>query len=122
MSVRLRMKRMGRKNRPFYRLYASDSRAPRDGSTLELLGHYDPLSTKVEEQVKLNPERIKYWISVGAQPSETVWSLIRKQGIDIPTPKKRVRKKSKAKAVKWEPPKKKVPRPPKKPKEEAKKK
>ena len=113
---------MGRKNRPFYRLYASDSRAPRDGSTLELLGHYDPLSTKVEEQVKLNPERIKYWISVGAQPSETVWSLIRKQGIDIPTPKKRVRKKSKAKAVKWEPPKKKVPRPPKKPKEEAKKK
>jgi small subunit ribosomal protein S16 len=105
------MKRMGRKNRPFFRLYACDSRAPRDGSTIELLGHYDPMSPKVEEQLKLNPERIKYWVSVGAQPSETVWSLIARQGIEIPARKKRVRRKSKAKAKKWTPPKKKVPRP-----------
>ena len=75
MAVRLRLKRMGRKKRPFYRVVAADSRFPRDGRHLEVLGHYNPMLQPHE--VKLHLERVDYWLSVGAKPSDTVASLIK---------------------------------------------
>lgn len=108
MAVTLRLKRFGRLNHPTYRVVATDPRFPRDGRIIESVGYYLPLMPRVAEQVKLNAERISYWLSVGAQPSETVGQLIVKNGIALPTRKKRVRKKSKAKPKAWTPPKKKV--------------
>lgn len=114
MVVKLRMKRFGRLNLPTYRLVAADSRSPRDGRIIEALGYYLPLMPREQEQLKLNAERISYWLSVGAQASETVASMLKRTGIPMPVRKKRERKKSKAKAKPWTPPKKKVPRPPSK--------
>jgi small subunit ribosomal protein S16 len=74
------MKRLGRKNRPFYRLCAVDQRNPRDGRVLEELGHYDPMCKEVDARAILKGERIDYWISVGAQPSENAVVLIKKYG------------------------------------------
>lgn len=82
MAVRLRLKRMGRKNREFYRLVAMDSRTPRDGKAIEELGHYDPHVSNVDARAILNGERIAYWLSVGALPSEAVNVLIKKYGKD----------------------------------------
>ncbi len=84
MAVVLRMKRTGRKNRPSYRISATNSRNARDGRTLETLGHYDPASPVEALRLKLVPERILYWLSQGAQPSETVASILRKNGIALP--------------------------------------
>ncbi|MCH2135012.1 MAG: 30S ribosomal protein S16 [Phycisphaerales bacterium] len=82
--VVLRLKRMGRRHRPFYRVNAMDKRAPRDGRVIEELGWFDPLASD-DKQVSLKADRIKYWLSVGAQPSETVRNLLKKSDID-PTP------------------------------------
>jgi small subunit ribosomal protein S16 len=73
---------MGRKNREFYRLVAMDSRTPRDGKAIEELGHYDPHVSDVDARAILNGERIAYWLSVGALPSEAVNVLIKKYGKD----------------------------------------
>lgn len=78
MAVRIRMKRMGRKNRPYYRIVAIDHRQPRDGRVLEDLGTYDPSIRDTDKRATLNPERIKHWMSVGAKPSENVQVLINK--------------------------------------------
>ncbi len=72
--VRLRLTRMGRKKRPFYRVVAADSRAPRDGRHIEVLGYYDPMKDPAD--IKLDLERVDYWLGVGASPSDTVASLI----------------------------------------------
>jgi len=72
--VRLRLTRLGAKKKPFYRVVAADSRAPRDGAFIEQLGYYDPM--KEPHDIKLDLERIDYWIGQGAQPSETVQSLV----------------------------------------------
>lgn len=80
MSVRIRMKRLGRKNRPFYRLCAIDQRSPRDGRVLEELGHYDPMCKETDARAILKGERIDYWLGVGAQPSDNVRVLIKKYG------------------------------------------
>src|SRR5262250_1994455 len=72
------MKMLGRKHRPYYRIVAIDSRQPRDGRILEELGSYDPMVKNTDERVRLKPDRIKYWVSVGAQPSEKVSVLMRK--------------------------------------------
>lgn len=82
MAVRIRMKKFGRRHRPFYRVCAVDSRRPRDGRVLEELGTYDPMVPNVDARTVLNGERIQYWLSVGAQPSEKVGVLIKKYGID----------------------------------------
>jgi len=74
------MKKMGRKHQPFYRICAIDGRAPRDGKVIEELGHYDPLVKETDARAILNAERISYWLSVGAQPSEKVAVLIKKYG------------------------------------------
>ncbi|KAI5072389.1 hypothetical protein GOP47_0012495 [Adiantum capillus-veneris] len=71
--VRLRLARFGRKNAPFYRIHAADSRSPRDGKFLERIGYYDPRAGKDgHKRIALNFERAKYWLSVGAQPSDVV--------------------------------------------------
>jgi small subunit ribosomal protein S16 len=74
--VRIRLTRMGAKKKPFYRMIATDQRAPRDGRNIEQLGWYDPMRSP--HVVKLDLARIDYWISVGAQPSETAQKLIDK--------------------------------------------
>ncbi len=76
------MKKMGRRHRPFYRICATDSRRPRDGRGLEELGTYDPLVPETDARAVLNGERVAYWLSVGAQPSEKVQVLIRKYGAE----------------------------------------
>jgi len=78
VAVRIRMKKMGRTHRPYYRIVAIDGRQPRDGRVLEELGTYDTSVTNKENRVKLIPDRIKYWVSVGALPSERVQNLIDK--------------------------------------------
>lgn len=80
MAVRLRMKKLGRNKRPFFRICAIDSRAPRDGKVIEELGHYDPLVKDTDARAILKGERIAYWLSVGALPSENVQVLIKKYG------------------------------------------
>jgi len=72
------MKSLGRKHRPYFRIVAIDSRQPRDGRILEELGSYDPMVKSTDDRVRLKPERIKYWMSVGALPSEKVAVLIKK--------------------------------------------
>lgn len=80
MAVRIRLKKMGRKARPFFRLCAVDSRAPRDGKVIEELGTYDPMIRDTDARVTLKNERIDYWLGVGAQPSQKAGVLIRKYG------------------------------------------
>lgn len=80
MSVRIRMKKMGRPHRPFFRLCAIDSRKPRDGKVIEELGYYDPMVSDVDARAVLNGERIQYWLGVGASPSENCAVLIAKYG------------------------------------------
>ena len=80
MAVRIRMKKLGRLHRPYYRICAMDARRPRDGRILEELGTYDPLIPDTDARAVLNGERVKYWLSVGAQPTEKVQVLIKKYG------------------------------------------
>jgi small subunit ribosomal protein S16 len=80
------MKSFGRRHRPFYRICAMDARAPRDGKAIEELGHYDPMVRNVEARTVLNTNRIRYWLSVGAQPSEKVQALLKRHGIKKPAP------------------------------------
>ncbi len=82
MAVRIRLKRMGRRHRPFFRICAMDSRAPRDGRVIEELGLYDPMVPETDARAILKADRIDYWLGVGAQPSEKVAVLIKKYGTD----------------------------------------
>lgn len=82
MAVRIRMKKMGRRHRPFFRICAVDSRAPRDGKVIEELGVYDPMVRDVDARAVLKGERIDYWLGVGAQPSDKVKVLIKKYGTE----------------------------------------
>ena len=77
--VKIRLQRLGTKKRPFYRVVAADSRFPRDGRFLEILGNYDPLGH--QENVNLKKERIEHWLKNGAQPTDTVKALLHKQGL-----------------------------------------
>jgi len=76
LAVVLRMTRRGAKKKPFYRIVAADSRSPRDGKFLEMLGTYDPLKSK--NNIKIDSEKVASWIKKGAKPSETVASLLKK--------------------------------------------
>lgn len=80
VAVRIRMKKLGRRHQPFYRICAMDARTPRDGRVLEELGTYDPLVPEVDARAVLNGQRIRYWLGVGAQPTEKVKVLIKKYG------------------------------------------
>ncbi len=81
MAVKLRLKRFGRRHKSFFRLNAMDSRKPRDGRVIEELGWYDPNTKDNSRKLSLNRERIEYWLGVGAQPSDTVRRLLKRQGI-----------------------------------------
>lgn len=76
--VKIRLRRMGAKKKPFYRIVVADSRSPRDGRFIEEIGTYDPLKTPSE--VTVDEERAKYWVSKGAQPTDTVRALLKKAG------------------------------------------
>src|SRR5215203_5951762 len=78
VAVRLRLKQMGRKHRHFFRIVAIDARQPRDGRVIEELGTYDPHVRNTDDRVTLVPSRVKYWLSVGAQPSDNVAVFIKK--------------------------------------------
>ena len=80
MAVAIRMKRMGRKNRAFYRICATDKRSPRDGRVIEELGTYDPYVPDTDARCTLDNARVEYWLSVGAKPSDAVRILIKKYG------------------------------------------
>ena len=77
--IKLRLRRMGSKKRPFYRLVATEHSAARDGRFIEILGTYNPIVEPAE--INFKADRIEHWLSVGAKPSETVEGLLRKQGI-----------------------------------------
>ena len=79
MAVKIRLRRMGAKKAPFYRVIVADSRSPRDGRFIEEIGYYNPISEPVE--VKINAEAAQKWIKNGAQPTETVKALLKKNGI-----------------------------------------
>ena len=81
MAVKLRLKRLGRKKRAFYRLVAIDSRKRRDGLEIERLGWYNPIKPGLEAE--LNEDRVKYWLDQGALPSATVHNLLTKKGINF---------------------------------------
>ena len=80
MSVAIRMKRMGRKNRAYYRICATDKRSPRDGREIEVIGTYDPYIPDTDARCTFNGVRLQHWLSVGAQPSPAVRVLIKKYG------------------------------------------
>lgn len=80
MAVKIRMKRMGRKNRPYYRVCAIDIRRPQGGRVLEELGSYDPLVRETDARAILNGERIAFWMERGAEPTPKVQTLIKKYG------------------------------------------
>lgn len=79
MAVRIRLKRMGAKKAPFYRIVVADSRSPRDGKFIEEVGYYDP--TKDPVVVKVNDEAVQKWLNNGAQPSDTVRALLKKANV-----------------------------------------
>ncbi|MEG0077180.1 30S ribosomal protein S16 [Anaerorhabdus sp.] len=79
MAVKLRLKRMGAKKAPFYRIVAADSRSPRDGRDIETIGYYNP--TTQPATVKLDAELAMKWLNVGAQPSDTVRNILSKEGV-----------------------------------------
>ena len=81
MAVKLRLRRMGKKKQPIYKIVAADSRSPRDGKFLEAVGFYNPLTNP--HTLDLKEDRILYWLNVGAQPSSTVKSLLRQKGITL---------------------------------------
>ena len=79
MAVRIRLARMGSKKKPFYRLVAADSEAPRDGKFIELLGYYDPM--KDPAVIEVHEDKINFWLGKGARVSDSVRALLRKQGL-----------------------------------------
>ena len=81
--VKIRLKRMGRRNRAFFRICAFDAREERDGRSIEQLGTYDPREKDESKKVVLKRERIEYWLSVGAQPTETVASILKNNKIAV---------------------------------------
>ncbi len=79
MAVKIRLRRMGAKKAPFYRIVVADGRYPRDGRFIEEIGFYDP--TKEPNLIKLDAEKAKAWLANGAQPTDTVRSILKKQGV-----------------------------------------
>ena len=79
MAVRIRLTRKGTKKRPFYRIVAAHSESPRDGKFLEIIGTYNPLTDPAE--IQIDPERLREWLDRGAQPTDTVRSLIKQKGL-----------------------------------------
>ncbi|MBQ7760755.1 MAG: 30S ribosomal protein S16 [Clostridia bacterium] len=81
MAVKIRLRRMGAKKAPFYRVIVADEKSPRDGKFIDEIGYYNPLTSPAE--IKIDAEKAKTWISNGAQPTETVRSILKKSNIDV---------------------------------------
>ena len=79
MAVKLRLKRMGAKQKPFYRIIVADSSSPRDGRFIETVGTYDPV--KADNNITVKEDRVAYWLDNGAQPTDTVKSILSKSGV-----------------------------------------
>lgn len=79
MAVKIRLRRVGRKKAPMYRIVVADSKSPRDGKFIEIVGQYQPRTG--DKAINLDAERVNYWLNVGAQPTDTVRSLLRKAGL-----------------------------------------
>ena len=90
---------MGRRNRPYFRINAIDSRTPRDGKIIEKLGHYDPIEKDLSKQIVLNTERVKYWLDNGAIPSDTVAEILLKLGIKTKYVKERTVRRDRARVI-----------------------
>jgi small subunit ribosomal protein S16 len=99
MAVKLRMTRMGRRHRPFFRINAVESRTPRDGRILEKLGHYDPIEKDPAKQVVLNRERVEYWLDKGAIPSDAVSEVLLHHGIKHKYAEQKEARRAKARAI-----------------------
>jgi small subunit ribosomal protein S16 len=99
MAVKLRMTRMGRRHRPFFRINAVESRTPRDGRILEKLGHYDPIEKDPAKQVVLNRERVEYWLEKGAIPSDAVSEMLLHHGIKHKYAEQRQARRAKARVI-----------------------
>lgn len=101
MSMKIRLARGGSKKRPHYAIVASDSRMPRDGRFLEKLGTYDPLLAKdSEDRVKMNLERVQYWLGQGAQPTDRVSRFLEAAGVKEKTERRNLKKGEPGKAAK----------------------
>ena len=83
VAVKLRLKRFGRRHRTCYRLNAIDGRTARDGKVIEELGFYDPEAKQPDQQLRIDRQRVEYWLSVGAQPSQTVANLLKHAGVAL---------------------------------------
>ena len=81
MATRIRLRRIGRKNLPFYRIVVADQEAPRDGRFIEILGTYDPKGETSADKIKIDAEKARQWIAKGATPSDTVQSLLKQAGV-----------------------------------------
>ena len=79
MAVKIRLKRIGAKKAPFYRIVVADSRSPRDGRSIETIGTFNPLTSP--EEVKIDEEKALYWLNNGAQPTDTVKNILSKTGV-----------------------------------------
>ena len=100
MAVKIRMTRMGRRHRPFFRINAVEGRNPRDGRILEKLGHYDPLEKNADKQYVLNKERIEFWVGQGADASDTCAQIFKKQlEILCPQYEAKLARRARAKAI-----------------------
>lgn len=99
MAVKIRMTRMGRRNRPFFRINAIESRSPRDGRIIEKLGHYDPIEKDPAKQLVLDSERVKYWLDQGAIPSDTVSQILLRRGIKHKYAEQTASRRAKARAI-----------------------
>jgi small subunit ribosomal protein S16 len=99
MAVKLRMTRIGRRHRPFFRINAVESRTPRDGRILEKLGYYDPIEKDESRQIVLNKERAEYWLSKGAVPSDTVSQILLRQGIKHKYAEDQAARRAKARSI-----------------------
>lgn len=101
--VKIRLQKLGRRNRAFFRIVATDARTKRQGNYLEKLGTYDPIEKVAEKAVVVDTERVKHWVGQGAQATEAVVNLLRKRGVQFSVPakpKKKKEKKAPAKAAK----------------------
>ena len=97
MAVKIRLRRVGRKKSPMYRIVVADSKSPRDGKFIEIVGQYQPRTG--DQALNLNAERVNHWLDVGAQPTDTVRSLLRKAGVLKQRHEQRLATKLKAEAV-----------------------
>ena len=99
MAVKIRMMRLGRRHRPFFRINAVDGRTPRNGRILEKLGHYDPLEKDESKQVTLNLERVQHWLDLGAVPSQSISQILLRHGIKTKHGEATTGRRARAKAI-----------------------